>query len=175
MQQLVAGGTESLSTCAICALHASAARDRADIIAEHPLWLLRHHAAPSPLVGWMLLDARRHCPGPAEFSRSEALDWGDAVQASSRLVRQVTGCDRVYAMAFGEGAPHLHLHLIPRHAGAPETEAWAVADLYRSVASGTRACADGDAVANCIQMARTVASQWARPWSTGLTSHQQQQ
>ena len=49
----------------------------------------------------------------------------------NRLVKHVSGCDRVYAIAFGEGARHLHLHLIPRCNGIPETEAWAVADLYR--------------------------------------------
>ena len=53
-------------------------------------------------------------------------------------MKQGSGCDRVYAIAFGEGARHLHLHLIPRFAGTPHTEAWAVADLYRDVQSGAR-------------------------------------
>ena len=30
------------------------------------------------------------------------------------------------------GAPHLHLHLIPRHISDPLTAAWSVADHYRA-------------------------------------------
>ena len=36
------------------------------------------------------------------------------------------------------GAPHLHLHLIPRHVSDPLTAAWNVADHYRAVAGGER-------------------------------------
>jgi diadenosine tetraphosphate (Ap4A) HIT family hydrolase len=54
------------------------------------------------------------------------------VRHASQLVQQITGCERVYAIAFGEGAPHLHLHLIPRHVSNPLTAAWSVADLYRA-------------------------------------------
>jgi 3-deoxy-manno-octulosonate cytidylyltransferase (CMP-KDO synthetase) len=57
------------------------------------------------------------------------------LQRSSALVRQLTGCERVYAIAFGEGALHLHVHLIPRQGSDPASEAWTVADLYRQEAT----------------------------------------
>ena len=65
----------SPSDCAICQLHArigTAAPGPASAIgpyaiARSELWLLRHHADPAPLVGWLLLDARRHLGGPADF------------------------------------------------------------------------------------------------------------
>jgi len=82
------------------------------------------------------------------------LAWGPAVQWASALVRQLTGCDRVYAIAFGEGAPHLHLHLIPRFAGDARTSAWSVADHYRAVASGERAAASSAQVAELLARAR---------------------
>jgi diadenosine tetraphosphate (Ap4A) HIT family hydrolase len=126
------------SACAICRLHHDADSAAALEIARCELWLLRHHPHPAPLAGWLLLDARRHLPGPLEFNDREALAWGPAVRHASQLVQRITGCERVYAIAFGEGAPHLHLHLIPRHVSDPLTAAWSVADHYRAVAAGER-------------------------------------
>ena len=100
------------ASCPICALHGNQAELTAHEIWRNDLWLLRHHPRPAPLAGWCLLDSRRHCGGPINFVPEEAQDWGVVVQRASQLVRAVTGCERVYAIAFGEGARHLHLHLI---------------------------------------------------------------
>ncbi len=140
--------------CGVCRLHADpTARERWQIGTDGP-WLLRHHPDPAPLAGWLILDAMRHLGGPIDFCPAEAAGWGGAVQRASRLVQALTGCERVYGIAFGEGARHLHLHLIPRRGGEPATEAWAVADLYRAVASGTRPAADPAVVAALVARAR---------------------
>jgi diadenosine tetraphosphate (Ap4A) HIT family hydrolase len=140
--------------CSICRLH----RDRQAVqryeIGRGPLWILRHHPAPAPLAGWLLLDAGRHLCGPIGFNAHEAADWGGSVQKASRLVQKLTGCDRVYAIAFGEGAQHLHLHLIPRFAADPPSEAWAVADLYRAVIAGELVAADPLQVSALVQQGR---------------------
>ena len=144
--------------CAICQLHADpAARERYEI-RRSELWVLRHHPDPAPLPGWLLLDSRRHCSGPVDFSDAEALDWGPAVRDASRLVKEITGCERVYAIAFGEGAQHLHLHLIPRHLNEPASKAWAVADLYRGMDSGDRPPADAGVVASLVERCRSLLS-----------------
>jgi len=89
----------------------------------------------------------------------EAGAWGRVVQRASSLVKQVSRCDRVYAIAFGEGARHLHLHLIPRHAADGRTPAWAVADdLYRHVERGDQPPADRVAVGDFLREARHLAS-----------------
>ena len=147
-----------MENCAICQLRAdSAARERYEIRRSH-LWVLRHHPDPAPLPGWLLLDSLRHCSGPLDFSEEEAADWGLAVRHASALVKQITGCQRVYAIAFGEGAQHLHLHLIPRHLDDPASKAWAVADLYRAMDSGDRAAADPAAVTSMVQRCRALVS-----------------
>ena len=122
--------------CPICDLHRDIDYCHQYEIYRDNLWVLRHHPAPAPLLGWLLLDSLRHCPGPIDFSVDEANNWGLAVQDASNLVRRLTQCDRVYTIAFGEGAQHLHLHLIPRFVANPNTKAWSVADHYRSVDSG---------------------------------------
>jgi diadenosine tetraphosphate (Ap4A) HIT family hydrolase len=143
-----------LSHCAICDLHHSPPHQAAFEVLRTPLWVLRHHPDPAPLLGWLLLDSRRHLPGPLAFTDQEAADWGLALRQASRLVQQLTGCERVYGIAFGEGAPHLHQHLIPRWSSDPASTAWRVADLYRAVAAGERPPADPAGVAALVQQAR---------------------
>ena len=92
--------------------------------------------------------------GPVDFNADEAVDWGCSVQQACRLVLRLTGCDRVYAIAFGEGARHLHLHLIPRSAAEAATEAWAVADLYREVNARERPAADPARVSALVKQGR---------------------
>lgn len=142
------------ASCAICQLHGDGARREADEIARGDLWLLRHHPDPAPLAGWLFLDSRRHLGGPLAFTDQEAAAWGAAVRHASQLVQRLTGCERVYAIAFGEGAPHLHLHLIPRFAADPASTAWAVADLYRAVVAGERPPADPARVRELVAQAR---------------------
>jgi diadenosine tetraphosphate (Ap4A) HIT family hydrolase len=140
--------------CPICQLHGDGVRRDSEEIARGALWLLRHHPAPAPLAGWLLLDARRHLGGPLAFTDEEAASWGPAVRHASQLVQRLTGCERVYLIAFGEGAPHLHLHLIPRFAADPASAAWSVADLYRAVAAGERRPADPARVRELVAAAR---------------------
>jgi diadenosine tetraphosphate (Ap4A) HIT family hydrolase len=82
------------------------------------------------------------------------------LQRASRLVRDLTGCERVYAIAFGEGARHFHLHLIPRHAADPQSESWRVADLYRQVAAGERPAAEAGLVTELVARGRQRAAHW---------------
>ncbi len=147
-----------MENCAICQLHLDPTAQERYEIQRSELWVLRHHPDPAPLPGWLLLDSRRHCSGPVDFTAAEASDWGCAVRDASDLVKQISGCERVYAIAFGEGAQHLHLHLIPRHLNEPASKAWAIADLYRDMDRGDRAAADPAVVAAMVQRCRSLIS-----------------
>ena len=143
-------------SCPICSLHQDQQmQDRYEIF-RNDLWVLRHHPDPAPLLGWFLLDSRRHCSGPIEFTTPEASAWGGAVQQASRLVQRLTQCDRVYAIAFGEGAQHLQLHLIPRVIGDPSTAAWSVADHYRAVDASDCLAADSARLEALVLEARRI-------------------
>jgi len=145
----------NVQNCSVCRLHADPHSSLRYGIGETRFWILRHHPDPAPLQGWLLLDARRHLGGPLDFKAEEAVAWGSAVQQACRLVQEISSCERVYMIAFGEGARHLHLHLIPRFAADPTSEAWNVADLYRAVACGERPPADPQAVQAFITQARS--------------------
>lgn len=144
------------TACGVCRLHQDPVATERYEISRGPLWILRHHPDPAPLSGWLLLDSQRHIGGPIAFNPDEASSWGGSVQQASLLVQQLTGCDRVYIIAFGEGANHLHLHLIPRFLGESASEAWAVADLYRAVSAGSRACANPRQVADVVDRGRSL-------------------
>lgn len=154
------GPASQPEACGVCQSHQDpAAIDRFEICRTR-LWLLRHHPLPAPLPGWLLLDARRHLGGAADFGAEEAAGFGPMLQRCSALVRTLTGCGRVYAIAFGEGARHLHVHLLPRHGDDPATEAWAVADHYRAVATGERAAAADRQVEALVRQARELTAAW---------------
>lgn len=149
--------------CAICRLHDAIAAGGAEaelLIRRQGPWVLRHHPLPAPLPGWLLLDSRRHLGGAADFEPAEAADYGPMLQRASALVRELSGCDRVYAIAFGEGARHLHVHLIPRHGDDPASESWKVADLYRAMTQGQRPPAEPGAVAELVRRAREITAVW---------------
>jgi len=145
---------DCLEQCAICELHSNVEHLREVEIWRNRHWLLRHHPHPSPLLGWCLLDARRHLGGPIDFLDDEADEWGQVVRQASKLLKTVSGCDRVYAIAFGEGARHLHLHLIPRFQADQRSAAWSVADLYRDVEAGREHPVGSDAVDEFLMAAR---------------------
>ncbi len=78
------------------------------------------------------------------------MELGPVLRAASRAVREATGSLRVYAIAFGEGAPHLHVHLVPRRPGRDDTAAWRVADWYRAVERDPALAADPAQVAAMV-------------------------
>jgi diadenosine tetraphosphate (Ap4A) HIT family hydrolase len=151
-----------MSSCSICNVHGEEGA-ALEIGRAHGRWVLRHHgnsgSKPTPLLGWLFLDTVRHVGGAAEFDDAEAREFGALLRRASRLVKQLTGADRVYVIAFGEAHAHVHAHLVPRVHGVDDTKAWNVADLYRAVAALERPSpASADDVAAFVERARVA---WA--------------
>lgn len=140
--------------CAVCAWE-SRPRPAADlVVVESDRWIVRHHMHPAPLAGWLQLISRRHVQGPAHFDEAEAAEFGVALHEVSAALERSSGALRVYAIAFGEGSPHLHVHLVPRYADLPDTAAWKVADWYRAVERGEVGAAEPGRVKVLIESVR---------------------
>ena len=144
--------------CGVCNLHNQIQARKTWEILRTDLWIVRHHPDPAPLIGWLLLDAKRHITGPIDFNNAEAESWGLIVQKTSTLIKSLTKCDRVYLIAFGEGAKHLHLHLIPRYEKNVLTKSWSIADLYRGVINGSHKAANPNKINALVKEARNL---WA--------------
>lgn len=141
------------SACGVCAIHEN--ETLCELVAwESERWILRHHAAPAPLVGWFLLDTKRHVASAADFDPLEEAEFAQVLGAAMRAIRSALGVPRVYVIMFGEGAQHVHAHLIPRDPSQSGTAAWEIADWYRAVDSGKRAAAQPQEVARVVQRVR---------------------
>jgi diadenosine tetraphosphate (Ap4A) HIT family hydrolase len=73
----------------------------------------------SPLEGWLLLTAERHCRAWYDLDAEAAAALGSVAQRVMRAQREVLGAEHVYAFAIGDVLPHFHLHLVPRYAETP--------------------------------------------------------
>lgn len=102
-------------------------------VAEDELVLVSHIAPPDTVggqgstayLGQLLVEPRRHAPGLADLTDAEARAVGLWCARASRALRDMAGAEHVYAAVFGDGVPHLHVHLLPRFPGTPR-EYWGV-------------------------------------------------
>ncbi len=79
------------------------------------------HAYGTALEGWLVLATRRHITAVADMDDTEAGELGPLVQRVSRALQDELGCTKTYVALFAEDPrhPHVHFHMIPRHADHP--------------------------------------------------------
>lgn len=102
--------------CAICA---GTARDGE--LERLEVWRDAHWrltvSISSEVAGFAYLEPLRHIPYITDLDGAEAASFGPTIARCTRILREVTGADVVYAYIFGDGIPHLHVHLAPHRAG----------------------------------------------------------
>lgn len=120
--------------CGICEKLASA---EAAPVFVNELWHVRAIDPPVGVPGWMMMVARRHVPGPAQFDAREIASFGPTWCHLQRVLLEVTGALRIYTAALGESSPHFHGHLVPRFRDMPkDAKGWGVFDLERAAKAG---------------------------------------
>jgi histidine triad (HIT) family protein len=114
--------------CFVCRKHRGEEPVPGGAIYEDDLVYASHKAPPSDgraYLGWCFVEPRRHAPGLADLTDAEARAIGWLVARLSRALKAELNAEHVYAFVIGHHVPHLHVHLIPRHPGAPR-EYWGV-------------------------------------------------
>jgi diadenosine tetraphosphate (Ap4A) HIT family hydrolase len=107
------------------------------VVLRNALWLVRHSPPPYGLKGWMVVQPIRHIASPVYFNDEEATDYGRFLRHCERILQETTGAIRMYTAALGEGAPHLHTHMVPRYADMPlGLKGWSVFDVHRLAEAG---------------------------------------
>ena len=105
-----------------CALCAGSSMDHALMRTEvwaDDLWRLTSSEA-SEVAGFSYLEPRRHVADITELDGDEASTLGPTIAKTSRAIKEATGAELVYVYVFGDGVPHLHIHLAPhRSVGSP--------------------------------------------------------
>jgi diadenosine tetraphosphate (Ap4A) HIT family hydrolase len=83
---------------------------------EDELWRLTVSLA-AEVPGFAYLEPKRHVPHIADLDGGEAASFGPVLARCARILREATGAEVVYVYVFGDGIPHLHVHLAPHRKG----------------------------------------------------------
>jgi diadenosine tetraphosphate (Ap4A) HIT family hydrolase len=102
--------------CPLCRTEVGDAEfDRIEVWQDN-LWRLTVSLA-AEVAGFAYLEPKRHVPYITDLDGAEAASFGPALARCTRTLREVTGADVVYVYIFGDGIPHLHVHLAPHRKG----------------------------------------------------------
>jgi len=105
-----------MAECILCrGAGADAELDRVQVW-EDAHWRLTVSLA-AEVLGFSYLEPKRHIPSIADLDGGEAQTLGAALARVTRALREETGAEAVYVYIFGNGVPHLHLHLAPHRSG----------------------------------------------------------
>jgi diadenosine tetraphosphate (Ap4A) HIT family hydrolase len=105
-----------VQACVLCrGAEGDAEFDRV-LVWEDDRWRLTTSRRAS-VVGFSYLEPKRHIPYLADLDGDEATTFGPTLARVTRMLRDVTGADFVWALVFGEHVPHLHVNLAPRRRG----------------------------------------------------------
>jgi diadenosine tetraphosphate (Ap4A) HIT family hydrolase len=102
--------------CSSCERLARTSPPPRDLVVETGGWVVAH-AFNANLEGWLVMLPRRHVVALDELTVGEADALGPLLRALTSALRDVTGCEKTYALllAESEGFHHLHVHVVPRH------------------------------------------------------------
>lgn len=71
----------------------------------------------SEVRGFAYLEPKRHITHIHALDGEEAATFGPAIARCSEALKAATNADVVYVYIFGDGVPHLHVHLAPHIEG----------------------------------------------------------
>jgi diadenosine tetraphosphate (Ap4A) HIT family hydrolase len=83
---------------------------------QDALWRLTVSLA-AEVPGFAYLEPKRHIGFVTDLDGAEAETFGAVLARCTRMLKEATGAEIVYVYIFGDGVPHLHLHLAPHRAG----------------------------------------------------------
>ena len=104
--------------CLICDKHA-AADAGLQVFRDEEVYVGHLPAIPRVYLGHLFVEPLEHLPGLADLSAVQGAALGRTLQRASATLMEA-GMEHVYAFVFGDSVPHLHVHLMGRHPGAPQ-------------------------------------------------------
>ena len=80
------------------------------------LWIVNHFTTAAPILGWLILQPRRHIEALHEMTAEEQLQMAQLMAYVDSAIRSILAPSKVYVCLFAESAqcPHIHFHIIPR-------------------------------------------------------------
>jgi histidine triad (HIT) family protein len=114
------GSVEASPDCFVCDKHRRGDAANGGILYEDELVYAGHVSGSAPAYrGWLVVEPQRHAPGLGDLTDDEACALGRLSNRLARVLKDVADAEHVYAFIFGDGVPHLHVHLAPRYPNTP--------------------------------------------------------
>ncbi len=113
---------QAVTDCFICHKHKEAVSAQSGLIYEDETVYIGHllpQQATPVYLGYLMLEPKRHAPGLADLTDSEAQALGLWAARLSRALKVSEKAEHIYAFVLGDHVPHVHIHLVPRYPGAP--------------------------------------------------------
>ncbi len=104
--------TQPEAECVLCQGRAADEQLMRVEVWQDALWRLTV-AIASETPGFAYLEPKRHITDITRLEGPEAASLGPTLARVTAVLREVTHVERVYIYVFGDGVPHLHLHLAP--------------------------------------------------------------
>ncbi len=115
--------TTGLSECVVCRKHRGETVLWGGVIYQDDLLFISHAQcwgdATEVYLGYLFIEPRRHVTGLPDLNEAEAQAIGLFTSRLARALTQTEGVEHVYAFVIGDGAPHVHVHVVGRYPGAP--------------------------------------------------------
>lgn len=107
---------ETHKDCLLCRTDDSDAEFNRIRVWQDDLWRLTV-SLDSEVPGFAYLEPKRHVPYITDLKEAEAASFGPVLARCTQSQREATGAEVVYIYIFGDGIPHLHVHLAPHRKG----------------------------------------------------------
>jgi diadenosine tetraphosphate (Ap4A) HIT family hydrolase len=118
-----------IEDCMICQKHRGEIVVQGGAIHSDRVLYIGHASKPAnqndSYPGILVIEPRRHIPGPEDLSNQEAQAIGTQIARLSKALIACTDAEHVYIFRLGHHVPHLHIFLVPRYPGTPR-EYWGV-------------------------------------------------
>ncbi len=100
------------SGCILCDPERASRELMRTVVWEDDLWRLST-ALRGAVPGFSYLEPKRHIAHITDLAGREAATFGGVMARTTSALREATGASHVFVYVFGEGVPHLHVHLAP--------------------------------------------------------------
>jgi diadenosine tetraphosphate (Ap4A) HIT family hydrolase len=83
---------------------------------EDDLWTVNHVMPPASILGWLILQPRRHIEALHEMTSQEQQKMSQLMASLDKSLHILLSPKKVYVCMFAESkyCPHIHFHIIPR-------------------------------------------------------------
>lgn len=110
-----------MDACFICRKHKGLeAAPPGGYIYEDEHWMVCHAPVNMGPLGTLLIESKRHFLDYAEMTTEETATLTPLKKKIYNILRTNTDAERIYQVSMMDGAPHLHIWLVPRGREIPE-------------------------------------------------------